>query len=289
MAVVIALVKPVALGEHLQAWALSLYSGNATILKQATGMSLLWFLPSFISLVALRSALEHAGTAGKVAALVLICVAHLFIGTVAARLQNWLPLGLLPALYVIPLGYLGAWLQRRAFGRMRPVLALALAIAVFVPVKYLQMRAHLYNEVGFAVVADYTRPYALLLNDLECVTGVLMLFQLCRFGAPAFIEACGRYSIQIYLFHAFIALAVYKAVLHLPAGAGAQFIISMAATVFLSLALARWLAANPLAQRFVFPRSPAALLGLGRAAGPLARPVAGGLVPQAPSHPDLRR
>jgi fucose 4-O-acetylase-like acetyltransferase len=241
-------------------------------------------------MVAIRCALEHAGKAARIAALAVICVAHLFIGAVAVRLQDWLPLGLLPALYVIPLGYLGVWLQRRMFGRMPPLLALALAIAVFVPVKYLQMRANLYNEVGFAVVADYTRPYALLLNDLECVTGVLMLFQVCRFRAPAFIEACGRHSIRIYLFHAFVALAVYKAVLHIPGlGPAAQFTISMAATVFLSLALARWLAANALAQRFVFPRSPAALLGLGRAADPLVRPVAGGLVPQAPSHPDLRR
>lgn len=269
--------------DQLRAWALALYSGNAHALKAATHMSLLWFLPSFIALVALRSALGEVGRGTRAMLIVLLWAVHLFIGAVALRIENVLPLGLLPAVYMAPLAVLIVWLHRTVFERMPTLAAVALALAVFVPVKYLQVRGHLYNEVGFAEVADYTQPVALLLNDLESVTGVLMLFQLCRLPLGAFVEACGRYSIQVYLFHAFIALAVYKAVLHLPASAAVQFPLSLALTAVLSLGFARWLAAQPLAQRFVFPRGPGVLLGERQ---PQANPIA--LVPTAP-RPDPRR
>jgi hypothetical protein len=228
------------------------------------------------------------GHAAKRCAIALLWVAHLFIGTVAVAVQDYLPLGLLPALYVIPLAYLGVWLHRALFERISPAIALAMAVAVFVPIKWLQMRGHLYNEVGFAVVADYTRPWALLLNDLESVSGVLMLFQLCRLPLRGVVEAFGRYSIQVYLFHAFIALLVYKAVLHLPVPVAGQLCLSLAATAFLSLAFSRRLAGHPLAQRFIFPRSPADLLGQGgaRVAAPA---LARGLIAPGPSQPDLRR
>lgn len=291
MALVVAMTTPVGVAAQLQAWALALYSGNSDALKLATRMALLWFLPSFIALAAIRTAIENAGAGVKAAAIALLCAAHLFIGTVAPQTHNYLPLGLLPALYVIPLAYLAVWAHRSVYERLPSVLAMTVATGVFVVVKNLQMRAHLYNEVGFAEVADYTNPYALLLNDLESITGVLMLFQLCRLPIVGFVEACGRYSIQIYLFHAFVALLIYKLLLKFAAGAGSVilFAASMAATVALTLVLARWLAGNRLAQRFLFPRSPRALLsgeGANQAPAPAA---AGALLPQAGSNPDVLR
>jgi fucose 4-O-acetylase-like acetyltransferase len=286
MAILVTFVRHAGPAGQLHAWAIAVYSGNAAALKRATDMSLLWFLPSFISLVALRTLIENMGKVGKPLAIGVLCVAHLFIGAVAHAVQDDVPLGLLPALYMIPLAWLGVWLHRTVFERLRAAGALMLAIAVFVPVKYLQMRGHLYNEVGFAEVADYTRPAALLLNDLECVTGVLMLFQLCRLPLGRLIEQFGRYSIQVYLFHAFIALAVYRAVLLVPASAAVHFAVSFCVTAFLSLLLARWLAHNPLAQRFIFPRGPAALFGPGLKRHGRLRAAT---VPLASSQPDLNR
>ncbi len=261
---------PVTAAAQLRLWALSLYSGNSAVLKDTTHMALLWFLPSFISMVALRAAIDNAGAAARAGAIALLCVAHLFIGQVAAQVQDYLPLGLLPALYVVPLGYLGVWLHRTLLARVPSLPALLLAGAVFAVVKWVQVRAHFYNEVGFAEVADWRRPWELFINDAECVTGVLMLFQVCRLRVAAVFDAFGRYSMQIYLFHAFIALGVAKAVLRFApdAPAGVKLGLSLAATALLTLALARWMAAQPLAQRFLFPRSPLALAGAG------ARPAA---------------
>jgi fucose 4-O-acetylase-like acetyltransferase len=262
MTVAVGLLGHVPASQQFERWLLMLYSGNSALLKQTTGMALLWFLPSFVALVTLRSAIEHAGKPLKAVAIGLLCVAHLFIGTVAPLIRDFLPLGLLPALYVIPLAYLGVWAQRTLFARLSPALALLLAVALFVPVKYLQIDAYLYNEVGFAEVADFRAPGALLLNDLESVLGVLMLFQVCRFQFGAFLQACGRYSMQIYLFHAFIAAGIYKLVARFAPDIGSipQFALSVAATAVLTLLLARWLAERRLAQRFLFPRGPQVLL-----------------------------
>lgn len=266
MALVVLVAHHVPPAEQARAWLHALYSGNADALKRASGMALLWFLPSFLALALLRGA--FAGRAATLL-LVLACALHPFIGTLAPRLQHWLPLGLLPALYVIPLGWLGVFLQRRLFAPLPPLAALALALALFVPAKLLQMQAHLYNEVGFALVADYTRPLALLLNDLESLTGVLLLFQVCRLPLPALLAACGRVSLQIYLLHAFVALAVYRLVLLLPLPVGAAFALSLSATVGLTLLLARALT-HPRAARWLFPRSLAHLLGRTGAPVPLA-------------------
>jgi fucose 4-O-acetylase-like acetyltransferase len=268
MAVVVAWATPVAAGDQAWLWLHALYSGNSSILQQLTQMALFWFLPSFIALVTLRTAIENSSRAGKAIAIGLLCVAHLFVGAVARQLEDYLPLGLLPAVYVAPLAYLGVLVHRKLYARMAPLAALLLASAIAAAVKYAQVRAGLHAEVGFAQVADYRQPYALLLNDLEAVSGVLMMFQLARFRLGGFLESCGKYSLQVYLFHAFIAFGLHKVLQRYAADwpVGLLFAVSLAATVLASAGLARVLAEQPLARRFLFPRSPAELLGRGAGA-----------------------
>jgi fucose 4-O-acetylase-like acetyltransferase len=263
MAIVIAWLTPVTALEQTRLWLLAAYSGNSGVLQMVTQMALLWFLPSFIALVTLRTAIENSSHAGKIALIALLCLAHPFVGTFARQLEDSLPLGLLPAVYVVPLAYLGIVLHRKVYARMAPVAALAVAATIAVAVKYAQVSAGLHAEVGFAQVADYRVPYALLINDLEAVSGVLVMFQLARFRLGSFLELCGKYSLQIYLFHAFVALAVFKVLQHYAAGLPVVtlFMLSMLATIVLTAALARVLAEQPLIRRFLFPRSPAELFG----------------------------
>ena len=259
--------------ERLGTLGLALYSGNADLLKTATRMGLLWFLPSFITLVVLRNLIGRCGPAGRAVALALLLAAHLVIGAVARTIQDLMPMGLLPALYIVPLGYAGAWLQRRVFEPMRVPLATLLALAVFAALKIVQMRMGLDNEVGFSAVADYRHPQALLVNDLEAVSGTLMLFQFSRWKFEGVIAACGHDSMQIYLFHAFVALGLYEALLRLAPQAGSLvlFAVSVAATALLTLALARLVMRTAILKRLIFPRSPAELS---------ARPLAPALPPQ---------
>ncbi len=262
MALLVACITPVPALTQFGLWAKSVYSGDSETLKHTTQMALLWFLPSFISVVAIRTALAHAGVAMQVAAAALLCLAHLFVSIIAAGWRDVLPMGLLPALYIVPLAWCGAQLHRHVFERLPRLAALALAALAFVIVKTLQMQASLYNEVGFAMVADYRQPLAMLLNDLEAVCGVLMLFQIARFELPQLLQACGRFSMQIYLGHAFVALIIYKLLgwLGITAGALESFLVSLLLTIAISLLAARWIWEHERIRRLVFPRNPADLL-----------------------------
>ena len=172
-------------------------------------------------------------------------------------------LGLLPVIYVIPLAYLGVLLQRRVFERMGSTGALAAAFALFLVAKYAQMRMELKNEIGFAAVSDYTNLAGLFLNHLEAVTGVLMLFQVCRFAISRFSDIWRKYSLHLHLFHAFIALFIYELLLKLMPEWSVLllFIVSMAATVVLSMAAGRFIAEHTLLTRLLFPRNTGELLG----------------------------
>lgn len=258
LSVAVALLAPADPLEQAGRWLHSLYSGNALLLKDTTHMALLWFLPSFISLVLVRSAIEYVGGPVRIAALCALWLVHPFIGAVARQVEDVLPLGVLPALYVLPLAYLGVWMHRSWFAPRGRLAAVLLGCSLFLLVKAGQMYFGFRNEIGFSSVADYRAPLALLFNDAEAVSGVLMVFQLSRLPLGRLIEACGKYSLQVYLLHAFVALLVYKLLVRIVPGgdALAMFVVSLAATVLLTLPLARLCAEQPFLRRLLFPRSP---------------------------------
>ena len=255
---------------------LALYSGNADLLKIATHMGLLWFLPSFITIVAMRAAAESGGATLKACALVFAVALHPLVG-LARPIENFLPLGLLPALYMLPLAYAVVGLHRATLARLPVWPAIVLSLLGYAAAKALQMQMQLDYEVGFAQVSTYQQPFDLLVNDLEGVLGTLMLFQLARLDIKGVFAACGRLSMQIYLFHAFVALAIYKLLMLVAAGQprALLFVISVAATVLLTLLLARLVMGWGVSRRFIAPRNFSELAGIAPAASsPPAVPVA---------------
>jgi fucose 4-O-acetylase-like acetyltransferase len=219
-------------------------------------MGMLWFLPSFVALVILRTLLEHVGRAGKVLAIIAVCAVHPLIGVAPDRIEDYLPLGVLPALYMVPLALAAAWGHVRLMKLPRGA-GLALTVLVYALVKSVQMEAHLYYEVGFAIVATYAQPIALLVNDLESVTGVWMVFQLGRFSLGSLIDTAGKYSLQVYLFHAFVAAVIYKLLINTAISMPVivLFCVSFALTAVLVALLARFLAENGIIKRLLFPRT----------------------------------
>lgn len=241
------------------------YSANHEILKRATHMALLWFLPSMFSLVILLSLVERCAPPARTALQLAIAVSHLFIGVFAQDVKNFVPLNLLPALYVFPLALCIAVLHRTVFARMGRPAALALSAAVFVGVKYSQIRLGLSQEVGFAQVSDYRTPLALLVNDLEAVTGVLLLIQLARLPLGSLVESFGKFSLQVYLIHGFVGFGLYKlmVVSGLQWPVVLKFGVLLAMTLVISYFLSRVAMGQGWVRRFVFPRSHEEFMGAG--------------------------
>lgn len=251
-------------GVRLQATALALYSGHFYALKAAAGMGLLWYLPSFISLVLLHGVIEGQGRTGKAVLIALLVALHGVLGPVAVRIQDYLPLGLLPALYAIPMCYLVVLCHRRLYERLPVAPAVLLALAVFAVFKWLQMRWHLPYELGAMEVPGYGAWREMLVDDLEGVTGALLLFQAARIPLGKLLAAFGEVSLQVYLIHPFIGLVIARTLMHTPLVAQpvAVLVVSMGLTAGIALALVRALMASPI-KRFLFPRDAAELTGRG--------------------------
>lgn len=261
MALLVTFLSGAPLAARLERTILTLYSGNFWILKETTQMGLLWFLPSFISLILLRAVIEAGNSAWKLAMLLLATAVHGLLGPLAAAWQDYLPLGVLPALYMVPIAYLTIWLQQKWLVAMPRGLALAAALLAFGAIKIVQVQWHLENEIGAMTVASFSQWPALLVNDLEALCGTLVLFQAGRWPVSRWLESCGQFSLQIYMFHAFVALVLYKITLRLlPAPAPAPaFLLTVGLTAGLTLFLSRRLMRSRLAP-LLFPRSPASLL-----------------------------
>jgi hypothetical protein len=233
----------------------ALYNGNAESLKQSTNLYLLWFLPSFFSFVIIKSFLDSTTAALRNTLLAAIVLTHLLIGAVAADVQDYLPLGILPALYILPLAMAAAMIHLHVFTKLRREHAVAASVTLFIAVKWLQIRMGLSQEVGFGLVADYRDMPALLVNDLEAITGTLLVFQAGRFAWSDVLSAAGKFSLQVYLFHAFIAKAIYLMIVNLPFSvyASAAFVFSSVATLFLTVFAARLVTNRQVLRHLMFP------------------------------------
>lgn len=236
---------------------LALYSGNSQILKRVTQMSLLWFLPSFFSLMLIRSALVSGGKAIQTFFLIFLSIAHLYIGYFASEIRNFIPLGLLPTIYAFPLILIVVKFHQSILEKLNRLNAFLLITTAFLIVKYWQIRMGLGQELGFAMLADYRDFPAMIVNDLEAITGTLMLFQLARFNFGQLITSSGQNSLQIYLFHAFVALVTYKFLEKNFANTpmNIRLIISMIITLLFTLLIAKFIMRNEILKRFLFPRS----------------------------------
>lgn len=240
----------------------ALYSGNADSLKRATNMGLLWFLPSLFSLMVIKGVLEAVPVAFRQTLMASIFIAHFVIGIIALRVQDYLPLGVLPALYVVPLVYTVAIIHLRALCPLRRELALLSVISLFILVKYAQVKMDLFQEIGFSRVADYTSPTALVVNDLEGILGTLLVFQLGRFSLFRWIEIIGRNSLPIYLFHAFIGRILYVAITSQPVTTDPllSFILTSMLTLILSTMLAQLVMRVQFLRQLLFPDNRPGLL-----------------------------
>lgn len=242
--------------DDLSQMLLTLYSANAILLKTATGMSLLWFLPSFFSLMLMRGLLTHRENWLRSIALLGLFSLHPLISLLPLSTQVFIPLGLLPAMYAMPLVLTLTVFQQQIYEKLQRLHAIFLSVLLFSCIKYLQIQMNLTQELGFVDVANYQNWRALCINDLEGIFGVLMLFQLARYDLSTLINACGKYSLQLYLFHAFIALVIYRLLEKYLAGThiGFLLLLSMFTTVVISLGFVKQIMKIKHVQNFLFPK-----------------------------------
>ena len=178
-------------------------------LKEATGFHVYWFLPAFCVFSLLWLAWKEAKSVLQLAAAVILVAAHGFIGMIPADIAPWIPLGVGPALYVLPLAVLAEPLASLAtrrgvgsflgFGTFFLVVAMT-AFWLKLDVNLVMLQLYGFDNFGL-----------MLLQDAIAVSGFLTLLSLAgiiRRHGP--LEIMGKYSLYIFLVHQIFFQLVWR-------------------------------------------------------------------------------
>lgn len=198
------------LSAHAWTTLQALFTGNYLLLKQSTNMYLLWFLPAFVSFVFLEKSYKTYAAKFPIKMFLCLLALFLYIPFVPDFIQSALPLGVLTACYILLLTVVIKYLYLGLISKLDVYLSIALVLLVFIFIKAIQIQLNLIQEVGFLQVTSIEEPIPLIVNALESVVGVLLVYVVSSVNFGRFMEWMGKYSLQVYLFHAFIALFVYK-------------------------------------------------------------------------------
>lgn len=194
--------------DSLVAWALAAIIGNAPFVKAASGLLMLWFLPSLFGLACLLALFNslHSSRMRYLAAGLAI-VAHLTIPILPRLSMLWLPFGLAIAMNIFVLGLV--W-QRLLNCRLPKFWGPIVTVFFVTSYGALVLRqAHL--EIATLELVGINAPWILILQDVSGMAGVLTVLWLV--GLPfrlQWLEAIGKNSLLVYLLHpvAYVVLEI---------------------------------------------------------------------------------
>lgn len=185
--------------DSVIAWAFAAIVGNAPFVKPASGFLMLWFLPSLFGLTCLIAAFNVIQSKrGKMLAVGLAVMAHLFLPLFPRLTMLWIPFGLAIMANVFILGLIWQQLLNVVLPRFWGVIAAATFVASYGAL--VSVPVHL--EMATFELVGINAPWTMILQDLAGMCGVLTIVWLAGI-VPRFrwLDALGKNSIWIYLFH----------------------------------------------------------------------------------------
>lgn len=239
----------------------ALLVGNDQSLHAATGMHFLWFLPCLFCFCIIKAAANRWPWFRRPMVL-LACLWLLVAGLFSAESLAWVPYSLLNAVFFFGLGELAKGVlgvpavARVAAARwFLPLLALGLAaLIVGVPLGWV--------SAASVTTYDIRRPLTWGVALVFPCAMVLTLSAGLATVPGKVLEACGKYSMPLYLVHMFVYRGLTRAWFggnfRSPTIVGADMPIGLAilaATIIGSFAFAVIVWRIPVLRRILFPRS----------------------------------
>lgn len=255
LSVVIYFQKAPDLSSHIAVTLKALYSGNYIFLKQSTNMYLLWFLPAFVSFVFLDKLYKgYAEKYNKPMFLGLFCL-FISIPFLPESIDKIMPMGLLAACYILFLTVVIKFLYITYISTLEIKVRVFVVLLAFIIIKLIQIELNLSQEIGFLKVAVITDVPAFVINTLESVVGVLLVYAVSSIPLYGFLNAMGKYSLQVYLFHAFIAVFISKILdLSFNEYNFITWLVSILLTAGFSTVLSMNIMKNKVFLRYLFPK-----------------------------------
>jgi fucose 4-O-acetylase-like acetyltransferase len=235
---------------HL-AGALSL--ANAYHIKEATGFEMLWFLPAFAALTYMYMAVAFCNTTFRILLILLSFLGHCLVGLLPEEAIKWVPFSAYVSIYVLAPALLFSVLRRfDRFGWQQ----IMIAGLVFCIACYLQREQRLTVVLSEFTVFSLTNVYALLVTDIQMLTGTFVCVALGQKAASSqILTRLGNLSMKIYLTHGLIGYIVYRSYVELGANVPPSVAIFATASITLSISYAVSLTVEKTRlNRWIFPR-----------------------------------
>jgi len=197
----------------------ALIFSNALSLKAATGFALFWFLPALTSLLIIRSFVCSLQTKFALVAMVILMAALWLVFYSDIRV-DFLPFGIVIALYMLPVGMAAGILAGILLMNRHQFTILLLSIGVFVFLQVISITGDTRINVGSNQFQQHESWDIILLHVSLQITGFVMCLLLSRYLTKIpFLQLVGKHSLLIYLTHSLI----YQALIRVFPKIGIQF------------------------------------------------------------------
>lgn len=237
------------------------FIGSASLVKESSGFSMFWFLPTLFGFVLVLGFFETLTAPRRQWFVLLSFFLHGVVALIPKSIASHIPFGLVIVGHVFILGLFVRWVFS-VVGSRNPhpfrLFFLLLFLACYLTSWY--WGSH--NELGLLSIDSILTPGPLLLHDLLGVSGffVILLFAPLLAHLP-FIIVLGRFSLIIYLVHPLVFFALKQAwpgAFSISVGWSPGYLLltvaSIALTLFLSYLIARLIARTAWLHDLVTPR-----------------------------------
>lgn len=240
--------------------------GYIGLLRETTGFSFLWFMPTAFALFVLREIYNHSGTVVR-AVLIVLSLAVLSISIFSSGsiyiLASYTPLGLTQALQFLFMAIVAKYIiegvskSGDSHQSMMWYKIISSTLFISLSIAYIYLRLSPYSA-DFAVI----KPYFYTIMPILAISTMVAFRTVI--GKSRFLANLGSLSYPIYLFHVFIynTLIVIAEKSNLPLNPYIGVVI-LILTLSISVLIARLLQKIDVVNRVLIPNSVAGLCGRG--------------------------
>ncbi len=193
--------------NSLLLWSFDYFSGlllgSERAVKTGSGFALFWFLPTLYSLVLIR-AIAATGTFVKTTVMIICLVLHLIAGAVPEWAKYYIPMGVLIAAYMYPIG----WALGYAWPRF---IAPNIYKTGIVGIVVLAVCAYISNKLETGINLGKIKLYSInsmadmLLYDIYILSAFVAIASMSILVARVkILSILGKYSLVIYLVHSLV-------------------------------------------------------------------------------------
>lgn len=236
----------------------SIVIGSALLFDESTGFQLFWFLPALFSLILLKNLFFSLNALTKTLIIIIFTFSHIVVGNLSPFWIKYTPIGLHIVSYLFILCLLVYWVYLKINGKNAKIV-IFISLFLFIIFSLISHNYRTFINVGVLKIYSLKNNFfALLLHDLIAISAFFFFFYISKYLVKIKLLAIfGQNSLLIFLTHSLVFYGLLSLIkkANLESNIFLLAIISIIATLFFSLLIARSIHGNDLLRKLVTPRN----------------------------------